>query len=124
MDFEQVTGASTSVISTVFVFRGILAIFGSLILGPLLDKVNHYVVVGISLTFDFVLHGAVPWCSSLAAILTTLAPPEFFNCAIGMGKPFACSLIKSLYVSILVYIQILIISPVNKNRIMRIMHEY
>lgn len=100
IDLGLMTGASTSELSTVFLMRGILAIIGSLALGPLLDRINLYVVVGASLLFDVILHGFAPWFNNLTAVLCALGPPELFNCAIGMGKsiqvPFSFSMIQPI----------------------------
>lgn len=85
MDLGIQVGSTAEELSSVFVVRGVLAIAGSLI-GPGLDRINLYLVIVFSLLVDAVLHGVVPWLTSLTGVLCTLGPPELFNCAIGMGK--------------------------------------
>jgi len=63
-----------------------LAICASVALGPLLDRVNHYLLVSVALHVDFVMYVAVSYCKSLTSLLVTLGPPEFVNCGIGMGQ--------------------------------------
>jgi len=70
----------------VFTVRGLLAICASGSLGPLLDRVNHYLLVSIALHVDFVMYMAVTQCRSLTTLLVALGPPEFVNCGIGMGR--------------------------------------
>ena len=41
LDFEGLTGGSTSQLSTVFTTRAILGLIASLLLGPLLDKLDR-----------------------------------------------------------------------------------
>ena len=65
-----------------------LMIFGCLVVGPLLDRVNIYLMMGSSLLINAAFYGFVPWCGSVVALLGVLSPVEFFNVPIGMGKPF------------------------------------
>jgi len=70
----------------VFTVRGLLAICASVALGPVLDRVNHYLLVSVALHVDFVMYLSVTRCKSLTSLLATLGPPEFVNCGIGMGQ--------------------------------------
>ena len=78
--------SSRGQLSSVFTVRGLLAICGSVTLGPVLDRVNHYLLVSIALHVDFAMYIAVSSCNSLTSLLVTLGPPEFVNCGIGMGQ--------------------------------------
>ncbi|ELT89144.1 hypothetical protein CAPTEDRAFT_194483 [Capitella teleta] len=89
MDLGIQVGSTAEELSSVFVVRGVLAIAGSLI-GPGLDRINLYLVIVFSLLVDAVLHGVVPWLTSLTGVLCTLGPPELFNCAIGMATHLLC----------------------------------
>ena len=64
-------------------------IIGFLVVGPLLDRVNIYLMIGSSLLVIAALYGAVPWCGSLAALLGVLSPVEFFNAHVDVGEPLA-----------------------------------
>jgi len=86
LDLEGLIGLSSSgQLSIVFTVRGLLAICASLTLGPVLDRVNHYLLVSVALLVDFVMYVSVSQCRSLTTLLLTLGPPEFVNCGIGMG---------------------------------------
>lgn len=87
LDLEALVGLrSRGQLSTVFTVRGLLAICASVSLGPVLDYVNHYLLVSIALHVDFIMYIAVTSCGSLESLLATLGPPEFVNCGIGMGQ--------------------------------------
>jgi len=87
LDLEALIGLSSrGQLSTVFTVRGLLAICASVALGPVLDRVNHYLLVSIALHVDFVMYLSVTRCKSLTSLLATLGPPEFVNCGIGMGQ--------------------------------------
>jgi len=87
LDLEALIGLpSGGQLSVVFTVRGLLAICASLLLGPVLDRANRYLLVSIALHVDFALYVAVPHCKSLTSLLATLGPPEFVNCGIGMGQ--------------------------------------
>ena len=70
----------------VFTVRGLLAICASVSLGPLLDRVDHYLLVSVALHVDFIMYVVVPQCTSLTTLLLALGPPEFVNCGVGMGQ--------------------------------------
>ena len=86
IDLGALTSSTTSQISVVFMIRGVLFIVGSLLTGPLLDRVNIYLLMGMALVANGALYASVPWCTSLAAMLGVLSVPEFFNAATTMGN--------------------------------------
>jgi len=88
LDLEALAGLSESRgrLSTVFTVRGLLAICASVTLGPVLDRVDHYLLVGVALLVDFIMYSCVTQCTSLTTLLVTLGPPEFVNCGVGMGQ--------------------------------------
>ena len=53
-------------------------------------RMNRYLLVAVSLVLTAVFVTIAPWTSNLITLLVTLAPPEFFGCAIGMGKSRCC----------------------------------
>lgn len=63
-----------------------MAIIASLVMGPVLDRCNKYMIVMDSLILSSAFTIAGPWSQSLPAVLCTLGPPEFFGCVLGMGK--------------------------------------
>ena len=115
LDLEALT-RSRGQLSAVFTVRGLLAICASVALGPVLDRVNHYLLVSVALHVDFIMYICVSHCTSLTTLLITLGPPttllithgppttllitlgppttllitlgppEFVNCGIGMGQ--------------------------------------
>jgi len=87
LDLEAMIGLrSHGQLSAVFTVRGLLAICASVALGPVLDRVNHYLLVSLALHVDFIMYMAVSRCNSFTSLLVTLGPPEFVNCGIGMGQ--------------------------------------
>lgn len=85
LDLEIQTGSTTQELSTIFTWRAALGLLASLIMGPVLDHVDRFFLLGFALAADVVFIAAAPWMTSLAPLLAMMAPPEFFNSVIGMG---------------------------------------
>ena len=105
IDLEAITGSTTSELSTIFMIRGAMSVVGCLLIGPLLDYANVFLVMSVALFANAALYGAMPWCRSLAAVLGVLSPPEFFNAATTMGESHRG---KSIYIYIYTHIYIYI----------------
>ena len=86
LDLQHMTSTSTEQVTIVFTCRGILAIISCLLVGPILDLVNHQLLVAIALLCSAIFSATVPFSTSLITLLCTLGPPEFFGGVLGMGK--------------------------------------
>ena len=86
LDLRLLTHTTTSEISLIFLVRGGMALLSSIVMGPVFDKVNHYLVVGLCLVMMSVLTGAGPLSTNLPTVLVTLGLPEFGGSAVAMGE--------------------------------------
>ena len=88
VDMQVHTGSTRGQISLIFVFASAAGLLSSLVIVPLHNYINTFLLMAVSsLVYGFVL-AASPWSTSLAVYIAFSAVGNCLYCLSGAGKSY------------------------------------
>ena len=91
---EVRTSSNTAEMSTIFIWIGLATIVGSLLIGPLFDRVNDLLLVSVCLAAMGIFVSLAPTWPILLVFQAQIALMTLFYSALLSGKLHLCDLIN------------------------------
>ncbi len=84
-DLALITGTTPEKMSVLFTWRACLAIAGSLLIGPLLDKIDGAIVMATILLLQAIPAAITPWIPQMVALCAVNGVSAFFVSGVTTG---------------------------------------
>jgi len=84
-DIEILTSSTTSQVSMTLIWAGLASVAGTLVIGPLFDRINGFLLLTICMTMQSIAISLAPLWESLAVYQALSAVAFVFNFALMSG---------------------------------------
>ena len=86
VDFEHNLNVSTAATSMILMFRGLTFLLGSLILGPVFEKIHHHAILSVTCAISAVTMMGMAFVQHLSGVLALAAVNGLANGVLTVGK--------------------------------------
>ena len=106
LDIEYFTGTTTKSVTTIFIWRYSGYLVCSLLIGPVIDRINEYFLIGVSFIGMAMAAALTPWWRHLTIFYVTFTIGGMSSCmgSISMFHYFELDVIFEMYACLLVYL--------------------